>query len=127
MFLFLDTNQMNNVAQSPALISQPYPAVGQIISPYEQQTPLKDLNKYTTLKTVGEKLFIWRYLNIAKYIFQKLLLFLLELVFLGGKPCLGEVLAIFVLEATKKNVFVCKNISEILFKSDFFFLETQFA
>ncbi|CAG5897961.1 protein shisa-9B [Menidia menidia] len=46
-------NQMNNVAQSP--ISQPYPAVGQITSPYEQQTPLKDLNKYTTLKAVAEK------------------------------------------------------------------------
>ncbi|XP_004071644.1 protein shisa-9B-like isoform X1 [Oryzias latipes] len=49
------SNQMNNVAQSPTLISQPYPAVGQITSPYEQQTPLKDLNKYTTLKTVAEK------------------------------------------------------------------------
>ncbi|XP_072224648.1 protein shisa-9B [Leuresthes tenuis] len=49
-------NQMNNVAQSPTLISQPYPAVGQITSPYEQQTPLKDLNKYTTLKAVAEKM-----------------------------------------------------------------------
>lgn len=48
---------MNNIAQSPTLITQPYPAVGQIISPYEQQTPLKDLNKYTTLKAVGKKLF----------------------------------------------------------------------
>lgn len=45
---------MNNVAQSPTLVGQPYPAVGQITSPYEQQTPLKDLNKYNTLKAVGK-------------------------------------------------------------------------
>ncbi|XP_005796851.1 protein shisa-9B-like [Xiphophorus maculatus] len=49
------SNQMNNVAQSPTLVGQPYPAVGQITSPYEQQTPLKDLNKYNTLKAVAEK------------------------------------------------------------------------
>ncbi|XP_015227504.1 PREDICTED: protein shisa-9B-like [Cyprinodon variegatus] len=48
-------SQMNNVAQSPTLVGQPYPAVGQITSPYEQQTPLKDLNKYNTLKAVAEK------------------------------------------------------------------------
>ncbi|XP_061568246.1 protein shisa-9B isoform X1 [Cololabis saira] len=48
-------NQMNNAAQSPTLISQPYPALGQIISPYEQQMPLQELNKYTTLKAVAEK------------------------------------------------------------------------
>ncbi|XP_041851675.1 protein shisa-9B [Melanotaenia boesemani] len=49
-------SQMNNAAQSPTLISQPYPEVGQITSPYEQQMPLKDLNKYTTLKAVAEKM-----------------------------------------------------------------------
>ncbi|XP_028311276.1 protein shisa-9B isoform X2 [Gouania willdenowi] len=45
-------NQMNNATQSPTLISQPYPVFGQITSPYEQQTPIKDLNQYTTLKAV---------------------------------------------------------------------------
>lgn len=49
------SNQMNNAAQVPTLISQPYPAVGPIISPYEDPTPVKELNKYTTLKAVAEK------------------------------------------------------------------------
>ncbi len=48
---------MNNLAQTSTLITQPYPAVGQISSPYEQQKPIKDLNKYATLKAVGKKLF----------------------------------------------------------------------
>lgn len=47
---------MNNVAQASTLITQLYPAVGQITSPYEPQ-PVKDLNKYATLKAVGKKLF----------------------------------------------------------------------
>lgn len=45
---------MNNMAQTSTLIAQPYPAVGPISSPYEQ--PVKDLNKYATLKAVGKKL-----------------------------------------------------------------------
>ncbi|KAF7225668.1 protein shisa-9B isoform X1 [Nothobranchius furzeri] len=64
--LMLDSfhnTQMNNVAQSPSLVSQPYPAVGQITSPYEEmpivspyeQTPIKEFNKYTLLKAVAEK------------------------------------------------------------------------
>ncbi|XP_071326487.1 protein shisa-9B isoform X2 [Trachinotus anak] len=48
----LHSNQMNNVVQTSTLITQPYPAVGQITSPYEQQKPVKDLNKYATLKAV---------------------------------------------------------------------------
>lgn len=48
---------MNNAAQASTLIPQPYPAVGQITSPYEQQKPVKDLNKYATLKAVGKTLF----------------------------------------------------------------------
>ncbi|XP_028268759.1 protein shisa-9B isoform X2 [Parambassis ranga] len=44
------SSQMNNAPQTPTLISQPYPAVGQITSPYEQ--PLMELNKYATLKAV---------------------------------------------------------------------------
>ncbi|KAE8283358.1 Protein shisa-9B Precursor [Larimichthys crocea] len=51
----LHSNQMNNMAQTSTLITQPYPAVGQITSPYEQQKPVKDLNKYATLKAVAEK------------------------------------------------------------------------
>ncbi|XP_040919237.1 protein shisa-9B [Toxotes jaculatrix] len=51
----LHSNQMNNVVQTSTLITQPYPAVGQITSPYEQQKPVKDLNKYATLKAVAEK------------------------------------------------------------------------
>ncbi|KAK2833240.1 hypothetical protein Q5P01_017129 [Channa striata] len=51
----LHSNQMNNVIQTSTLITQPYLAVGQITSPYEQQTPVKDLNKYSTLKAVAEK------------------------------------------------------------------------
>lgn len=44
---------MNNMAQTSMMIAQPYPAVGQITSPYEQ--PAKDLNTYATLKAVGKK------------------------------------------------------------------------
>ncbi|XP_026214256.1 protein shisa-9B [Anabas testudineus] len=51
----LHGNQMNNVVQTSTLITQPYLAVGQITSPYEQQNPVKDLNKYATLKAVAEK------------------------------------------------------------------------
>ncbi|XP_070780035.1 protein shisa-9B [Enoplosus armatus] len=51
----LHSNQMNNTVQTSTLITQPYPAVGQITSPYEQQKPVKDLNKYATLKAVAEK------------------------------------------------------------------------
>uniref|UniRef100_A0A3B5BAH3 Protein shisa-9B-like n=1 Tax=Stegastes partitus TaxID=144197 RepID=A0A3B5BAH3_9TELE len=50
-----NSNQMNNMVQASTLISQPYPAVGPITSPYEQQNPVKDLNKYATLKAVAEK------------------------------------------------------------------------
>lgn len=53
----LDSTQMNNAAQSSTLITQPYPALGQITSPYEPQKPVKDLNKYATLKAVGKTLF----------------------------------------------------------------------
>ncbi|KAL6102595.1 shisa9 [Pungitius sinensis] len=51
----LHGNQMNNMAQASTLITQLYPAVGRIPSPYEQQKPVKDLNKYATLKAVAEK------------------------------------------------------------------------
>ncbi|XP_026181952.1 protein shisa-9B [Mastacembelus armatus] len=51
----LHNDQMNNVVQTSTLITQPYPAMGQITSPYEQQNPVKDLNKYATLKAVAEK------------------------------------------------------------------------
>ncbi|XP_054464252.1 protein shisa-9B isoform X1 [Anoplopoma fimbria] len=50
----LHSNQMNNVAQASTLITQLYPAVGHIHSPYEQK-PVKDLNQYATLKAVAEK------------------------------------------------------------------------
>lgn len=52
----LDSSQMNNIVQTSTLIAQPYPPVGQITSPYEQQKPVKDLNKYATLKAVGKTL-----------------------------------------------------------------------
>lgn len=57
VLLPLDSNQMNNIVQTSTLITQPYPALGQITSPYEQQKPVKDLNKYATLKAVGKRLF----------------------------------------------------------------------
>lgn len=57
VFPSLDSNQMNNVVQTSTLITQPYFAVGQITSPYEQQTSVKDFNKYATLKAVGKMLF----------------------------------------------------------------------
>lgn len=57
VFSLLDSNQMNNMIQATTLITQPYPTVGQITSPYEQQKPVKDLNKYATLKAVGKELF----------------------------------------------------------------------
>lgn len=47
-------DHMNNMAQASALITQPYPDVGPLTSPYEQQQPVKDLSQYTTLKAVGE-------------------------------------------------------------------------
>lgn len=50
---FVDSDHMNNMAQTSMMIAQPYPAVGQITSPYEQ--PAKDLNTYATLKAVGKK------------------------------------------------------------------------
>ncbi|XP_022050829.1 protein shisa-9B [Acanthochromis polyacanthus] len=49
------SNQMNNMVQASTLITQPYPAMGPLTSPYEQQNSVKDLNKYTTLKAVAEK------------------------------------------------------------------------
>lgn len=48
---------MNNMAQASGLIQQPYPDVGQLTSPYEQQQSAKDLNQYATLKAVGEESF----------------------------------------------------------------------
>ncbi|XP_037649441.1 protein shisa-9B [Sebastes umbrosus] len=51
----LHSNHMNNAASASTLITQLYPAMGQITSPYEPQKPLKDLNKYATLKAVAEK------------------------------------------------------------------------
>lgn len=52
-----DMDHMNNMAQASALITQPYPDVGQLTSPYEQQEPVKDLSQYATLKAVGEDTF----------------------------------------------------------------------
>ncbi|XP_032394132.1 protein shisa-9B [Etheostoma spectabile] len=51
----LHSNHIKNVAQASTLITQLYPAVGHITSPYEQPEPVKDLNKYATLKAVAEK------------------------------------------------------------------------
>uniref|UniRef100_A0A3P8SVU5 Shisa family member 9b n=1 Tax=Amphiprion percula TaxID=161767 RepID=A0A3P8SVU5_AMPPE len=50
-----NSNQMNNMVQASTLTTQPYPAMGSITSPYEQQNSVKDLNKYATLKAVAEK------------------------------------------------------------------------
>lgn len=61
---------MNNAAHVPTLVSQPYPGVGPIISPYEDP---KDLNKYTTLKAVGKRLFIT---NQKKHMVKKHLKFI---------------------------------------------------
>lgn len=47
-------DHMNNMAQASALVTQPYPDVGPLTSPYEQQQPVKDLGQYSTLKAVGE-------------------------------------------------------------------------
>lgn len=54
VLLLSDSNQMNNVVQTSTLITQPYLTLGPITSPYEQQKPVKDLNKYATLKAVGK-------------------------------------------------------------------------
>ncbi|XP_062263195.1 protein shisa-9B [Platichthys flesus] len=51
----LHSSQLNNIVKTSTLIAQPYPVVGQVASPYEQQKPVKDLNKYATLKAVAEK------------------------------------------------------------------------
>lgn len=53
----LDRNQMNNAAHTATLLTQLYPAVGPLTSPYEPQQPVQDFNTYATLKAVGKKLF----------------------------------------------------------------------
>lgn len=55
---FPDSEHLNNMAQTSMMIAQPYPAVGQISSPYEQ--PAKDLNTYATLKAVGKNLIFFK-------------------------------------------------------------------
>lgn len=50
-----DIDHVNNMAQTSGLIQQPYPDVGQLASPYEQQQPGQELNQYATLKAVGEQ------------------------------------------------------------------------
>ncbi|KAK6311678.1 hypothetical protein J4Q44_G00173420 [Coregonus suidteri] len=56
-----EANQMNSVGPGSSLMPglgsppHPYPSLGQITSPYEQQQPGKELNKYTSLKAVAEK------------------------------------------------------------------------
>lgn len=49
-----DIDHINDMAQTSGLIQQPYPDVGQLSSPYQQQQSGKDLNQYATLKAVGE-------------------------------------------------------------------------
>lgn len=48
-------DHVNNMAQTSGLIQQPYPDVGQLASPYDQQQPGQELNQYATLKAVGEQ------------------------------------------------------------------------
>lgn len=50
---------MNNAVPTSPLLQQmghphSYPSLGQISNPYEQQLPGKELNKYASLKAVGE-------------------------------------------------------------------------
>lgn len=45
---------MNNIVQTSTLVTRPYPDMEQITSPYEQEKPVKELNKYATLKAVGK-------------------------------------------------------------------------
>ncbi|XP_061606374.1 LOW QUALITY PROTEIN: protein shisa-9B [Phyllopteryx taeniolatus] len=51
----LHSHQMNNATPAPLLLTEPYALLDQISSPYEPQTPVKDLIKYATLKAVAEK------------------------------------------------------------------------
>ncbi|KAJ7992474.1 hypothetical protein DPEC_G00279060 [Dallia pectoralis] len=57
----LQANQMNSGVPGSSLMqgmgspTQPYPSLGQIPSPYEQQQPGMELNKYTSLKAVADK------------------------------------------------------------------------
>ncbi|KAL0992856.1 hypothetical protein UPYG_G00100200 [Umbra pygmaea] len=57
----VQANQMNSVGPGSALMqglgspTQPYPSLGQITSPYEQQQSGKELNKYASLKAVADK------------------------------------------------------------------------
>lgn len=50
-------DHVNSMAHTSGLIQQPYPDVGPLTSPYEQQQPGKDLSQYATLKAVGEDSF----------------------------------------------------------------------
>ena len=54
---------MNNAVPTSPLLQQmghphSYPSLGQISNPYEQQPPGKELNKYASLKAVGEHRFV---------------------------------------------------------------------
>ncbi|XP_040314942.1 protein shisa-9 isoform X4 [Herpailurus yagouaroundi] len=56
----LHATQMNNAVPTSPLLQQmghphSYPSLGQISNPYEQQPPGKELNKYASLKAVGER------------------------------------------------------------------------
>ncbi|KAL3053294.1 hypothetical protein OYC64_005766 [Pagothenia borchgrevinki] len=51
----LHRDQMNNAAHAATLLTQLYPAVGPLTSPYELQQPVQDFNTYATLKAVAEK------------------------------------------------------------------------
>lgn len=53
-------NQMNSVGPGSAIMAgltqpHPYPSLGQLTHPYDQQQPGKELNKYASLKAVAEK------------------------------------------------------------------------
>ena len=65
-----ESNQMNSMGSGSAMMAgltppHPYPPIGQLTHPYEQQQPGKEINKYASLKAVGERLvLILRLVNV---------------------------------------------------------------
>lgn len=63
---FSESNQINNVGPGSGLMNQ-YPTLGQVSHVYEQPQPVKELNKYASLKAVGKCAWMFMLSNQQKY------------------------------------------------------------
>lgn len=63
---FSESNQINNVGPGSGLMNQ-YPTLGQVSHVYEQPQPVKELNKYASLKAVGKCAWMFMLRNQQKH------------------------------------------------------------